>query len=90
MHRAIAALSPGDRLHVREHPDRWQLLDGNGAIVGELARSYQPPEGMHCAYATVLAIATWDRDSSEPEYQPNLCCDNWEVVLPELVFEPAP
>ena len=28
----------------------------------------------------------WRRDDSEPEYQPGLLCDEWEVVVPELVF----
>ena len=88
VHRAIAALSPGDRLQVREAQDRWQLLDRNGTIVGTLAASYQPPANTCCAFATVLAVATWDRDSSEPEYQSRLRSDKWEVVIPELVFEP--
>ena len=90
VHRAIAALSSGDHLRVREDPDRWKLLDRNGTQVGALASGYQPPAGMRCAFATVLAIATWDCDNSEPEYQPGLHCDKWEVVVPELVFEPAP
>ena len=88
VHRAITGLSSGDRLSIREDTHPWRLFDRNGIQVGTLATGYQPPEGMRCAYATVLAIATWDRDSSEPEYQPNLRCDRWEVVLPELVFEP--
>ena len=25
---------------------------------------------------------------TEPEYQSGLLCDEWEVVVPELVFEP--
>ena len=88
VHRAIAALSPGDRLQVRKHTDRWHLLDSNGTQVGTLAVNYTPPATMRCAYAKVLAIATWDRESSHPDYQPNLQCNKWEVVLPELVFEP--
>ena len=43
---------------------------------------------MKCAFATVMAVATWDRESSEPQYQDRLRCDIWEVVVPELVFEP--
>ena len=42
---------------------------------------------MRCRFARVLAIATWDRDSSDPQYQGRLQCDTWEVVVPELVFE---
>ena len=87
-HRAIAALSPGDLLQVRAGPSRWELLDRNGIVVGGLADSFDPPEGMRCAFATVLAIVAWDRELSEPQYQGGLRCDKWEVVVPELVFEP--
>ena len=45
---------------------------------------------MHCVAATVFAIATWDRERSEPEYRDALRCDGWEVVVPELTFEAAP
>ena len=88
MHRAIAALAPGDKLQVRVGSNRWELLNRNQMVVGQLASGFEAPQGMRCTYATVLAIATWDRESSEPEYQERLQCDNWEVVVPELVFEP--
>ena len=43
---------------------------------------------MRCVKATVLAIATWSRDRSDPQYHQRLKNDTWEVVIPELVFEP--
>ena len=46
------------------------------------------PTGLRCAFATVLAVATWDRERSEPEYRDGPQCDTWEVVVPELVFGP--
>ena len=88
VHRAIAALSPGDKLRVRVESDRWELLDRNGVVVGRLAGGFEAPAGMRCSYATVMAVATWDRDSSEPQYQDRLRCDRWEVVVPELALEP--
>ena len=88
VHRAIAALSPGDLLEARLGSGRWELLDGGGTVVGQLAGSFEAPSGMRCSSATVLAIATWGRESSEPEYQDGLLCDDWEVVVPELIFEP--
>lgn len=45
---------------------------------------------MICAGATVAAIAAWGKDRSDPDYLDRVHCDEWEVVLPELVFEPAP
>ncbi len=88
-HRAIAALSPGDPLQVRTTGNRWQMLDRNGVEVGQLAGSFEPPEGMRCAFATVMAVVAWEREQSEPEYRANLRCDSWEVVVPELIFEPV-
>ena len=88
VHRAITALAPGDRLEVRVSSGRWELLDQSGTVVGQLAGSFEAPAGMECSFATVLAIVTWDRERSEPEYRDGLRCDSWEVVVPELIFEP--
>ncbi len=88
VHRAIAALSPGDSLGVRSGPRRWELLDRKGTVVGQLASSFTPPEGMRCVIATVLAVAKWSKEASETQFQDNLRCEEWEVVVPELVFEP--
>ena len=88
VHRAIAALSPGDPLQLRVGSRRWELLDRNGTVVGQLASGFEPPTGLRCTFATVMAVATWDRERSEPEFQNGLRCDTWEVVVPELVFEP--
>ena len=88
VHRAIVALSPGDALEVRVGSNRWRLLDRNGTVVGELAGGFEPPDDMRCVSATVFAIAAWDRERSEPEYRGDYRSDSWEVVIPELVFEP--
>ncbi len=89
VHRAIASLSPGDRLEVRRGSNRWELLDRKGTVVGQLARGFEVPDGARCTFATVLAVVTWDRERSEPEYRDGIKCDAWEVVVPELVFEPG-
>ena len=88
VHRAISALAPGDPLQVRVARERWELLDGTGTVVGRLARTFEPPAAMRCVSAVVHAVVTWSRDASEPEFQAGLKCDHWEVVVPELVFEP--
>ena len=89
IHSAIAALSPGHALQIRvaEHGS-WELMDRAGMVVGRLARSFQPPAGMQCRAGTVLAIVEWSREASDPRYQDRVKCDRWEVVVPELVFEP--
>ena len=91
MHKAIAALAPGDPLTLRHtggNGNRWELFDSAEHRVGRLARDFKPPPGMYCRSATVLAIVTWSRELSEPQFQPGIKCDAWEVVVPELMFAP--
>lgn len=90
VHAAITGLSPGDLLEVRSGPARWELLDGDGTMVGQLAGGFEGISGMRCAFARVLAVIEWDRERSEPEYRQGFRSDSWEVVVPELVFEPGP
>ena len=52
-----------------------------------ISGGFEVPAGMSCTFGTVLAIATWDREVSEPQYRDGLRCDSREVVVPELVFE---
>ena len=89
IHRAIAALSAGEPLEVRiVDGGKWQTADGAGRVVGRLAGSFEPPTGMRCRAASVLAVVGWSREASELEYRDAMRCDTWEVVVPELVFEP--
>jgi ATP-dependent DNA helicase RecQ len=90
VHQAIAALSPGDYLELREEREHLALVDGKGNTVGRLARAYAPPAGMSCIAASVAAIVIWGREQSEPEYRDRLRCERWEVVVPDLVFAPGP
>ena len=87
LHRSIKILKPGDPLQTRPRRDRWELLDNKGTPVGALARSYKAPDNLPCTQATVAAIATWNKDRSDPQYRQHLHNDHWEVVIPELIFE---
>ena len=88
VHRAIAALSPGGPLEARVNEQgRWELLNLSGTVVGRLANNFQPPHGTRCSSATVLAVVTWSRETSAPQYRDSVRCDTWEVVVPELVFD---
>ena len=87
VHRAIAALSPGDPLEAQVNEQgRWELLNRSGTVVGRLANTFRPPHGTRCSSATVLAVVAWSREASAPQYKDSVKCDTWEVVVPELVF----
>jgi ATP-dependent DNA helicase RecQ len=89
VHRAITALSPGDSLVLQQTAEHWELQDSGGAVVGRLSRAFSHPPGMQCVEATVVAVIIRHREDSEPEFQDWCKCDEWEVVLPELAFEPV-
>jgi len=42
--------------------------------------------GMRCIEARVHVILVRFRQDSDPTYADTLKCDQWETVLPELVF----
>lgn len=88
VHR-IKKLLPGDSLVLQQSLDHWELLDSDGAVVGRLSRAFSMPPGMECVEARVAAVIVRRREDSEPEFQDWYKCDKWEVVLPELIFEPV-
>ncbi|MHB8791265.1 MAG: RecQ family ATP-dependent DNA helicase [Desulfobulbaceae bacterium] len=87
--QAIAALAVDDPLVLLDEGGRRELLDGNGNVVGRLARGFSPPAGMRCIDGRVRAIIVRRREEEGAEFQDRVCCDRWEVVLPELVFAPV-
>ena len=88
VHRAIGRLRTGLELWLREGHGRFELVDDRGTCVGRLAGRFSPPSGKTCIRADVQAIVGRRREESKPEYLDRVCCAQWEVVVPELVFEP--
>ncbi len=89
VHRAITDLSVGDSLETRITGDgRFEYRDQRGAVVGRLAASFRAPPETRCRSAKVYAIVGRSREASRPEFHETVRCDAWEVVIPELIFEP--
>ena len=93
LHHYIASLSPGDPLTFQYERDRWELRNTDDKVVGLMAKTFRPPEGMKCISAQVSAICVWDKQrsgnpSTTEDYTKGLKADRWEVVIPTLVFEP--
>jgi ATP-dependent DNA helicase RecQ len=87
VHRAIAALQPGDRLDLVAAGERLELRDLAGRPVGRLAKKYQVMNGYRVVDVRVSAI-TIRRKDANPEYAEMARTDRWEVVVPELIYEP--
>ena len=84
---ALAAMQVGDPVNLTENEGRWRIHDKHGVAIGQMARSYSPPDGSRFVRGEVSAIIEWRRIDNADEFQRNIRRDAWEVVLPELVFE---
>jgi ATP-dependent DNA helicase RecQ len=85
--KAIAAARPGDPVHLFRDGDRWRVDNAKGQTLARLSRAFVPPEGTTFLRGDVAAILNWRREDGDEEYHHLLRRDEWEVVLPELVFE---
>ena len=84
---AIAAARPGDPVHLTRDGDRWRIENAQGQTLARLSRAFVPPEGTTFLRGEVAAVLNWRREDGAEEYNHLLRRDEWEVVLPELVFE---
>ncbi len=85
IHGAIRRLRQHDPLDVLTDRSPWELATKAGQVIGRLAKQYEPKGQVQSA--RVHAVVGWGRDDSAPEFQEGLPCDEWEVVVPELVFD---
>lgn len=88
VHAQIAELRPGSTLQLDASDGHWVLRNADNWVVGQMAKSFQPPPNMRCCLALVDAITIRYRADSQPEYQHLARCEHWETVIPALVFEP--
>jgi ATP-dependent DNA helicase RecQ len=87
VHAAIGALRPGDPVMIVQQGERLELRDRAGRVVGRLAKAYSIPSRCRCVEARVAAIVARRLEDTEPDYREAVRCDQWEVVVPELVFD---
>jgi ATP-dependent DNA helicase RecQ len=83
---AIAAANPGDPVHLIRDGVRWRIENTQGQTLARLSRAFTPPEGGTFLRGEVSAILKWRREDGNEDFNHLLSRDEWEVVLPELVF----
>jgi ATP-dependent DNA helicase RecQ len=84
---AIAAARPGDKVHLIRDGDRWRIDNAQGQTLARLSRAFSPPEGTTFLRGEVAAILHWRREDGDEDYHHLLRRDEWEVVLPDLLFD---
>ncbi|WP_236638472.1 hypothetical protein [Mangrovicoccus ximenensis] len=65
---------------------RWMLLNAAGQAVGRLSAKYAPPEGCRFLRGEVGAVVRWRKLDNAEEWRGSIRRDDWETILPELVF----
>lgn len=86
IHSLIARIAPGSRLNLQEINGVWHLLNAQGATVGKMSRKFDIPQDMQCIDARVGAIIVRRKEETDTTKYREPKCDQWEVVVPELVF----
>ncbi len=84
---AIAEARIGDPITlIREH-DRWHLKDLSGRSLGRMSKSFAPPSNTSFVRGEVAAILRWRKEYADEAFHYTIRRDNWEIVIPEMVFE---
>ena len=84
---AIAQAQTGDPITLVHEQDRWQLKDTRGHSLGRMAKSFRPPANSRFVHGEVAAILKWRKEYGDEAFHHTLKRDDWEIVVPELVFE---
>lgn len=83
---AIAAAKVGDPIQLARDGTAWVIHDQSGVVLGRMAKSWSPPEGLEFVRGEIGAIVRWRRSDNKEEFREYLRREEWEAVLPELVF----
>ncbi len=83
---AISSARPGDPVRLIRDGDRWRIDNDQGQTLARLSRAFAPPEGTTFLRGEVAAVLNWRRQDGDEDYHHLLRRDEWEVILPELVF----
>jgi ATP-dependent DNA helicase RecQ len=83
---AIASAKATDPVQLTRREDSWMLETPEGQPIGRMAKSWTPLPGLTFIRGEVGAIIRWRKVDSGEEYRDTLRRDEWEVVVPELVF----
>jgi ATP-dependent DNA helicase RecQ len=87
VHDAIAEAQVGAQVWLTRIGDRWQVEDSRGRALGRMSKAFAPPIDTKFVTGEIAAIIHWRKEDADERFHHLLKCANWEVVVPELVFE---
>ncbi len=84
---AIAAAQVGDPVRLVAERETWLIRDAQGRALGRMAKAWSPPRGGTFLHGEVGAVVRWRKSDNKEDYRASLRREQWEAVLPELVFD---
>ncbi|MBV7410615.1 RecQ family ATP-dependent DNA helicase [Maritimibacter sp. DP1N21-5] len=87
VHRAISEARVGHAVQLKQAAGRWQVEDMSGRVLGRMAKAFAPPVGTRFVSGEIAAIIRWRKEDAGESFHHMLRREEWEVVIPDLVFE---
>ncbi len=87
VHRAISEATVGDAIQLKMAGGRWQIEDMSGRVLGRMAKAFAPLGGTRFVSGQIAAIIRRRKDDAGEKFHHMLRREDWEVVVPDLVFE---
>ncbi|QNE07638.1 RecQ family ATP-dependent DNA helicase (plasmid) [Croceicoccus marinus] len=87
--QAIAKAKVGDPIQLVPEGQGWFIKDITGQTIGRMRKSYRPPDGYHVESIKIGAIVRWRKSDNAEEFREYIRRDEWETVLPDIVFAQA-
>lgn len=85
-HAAIFDARIDEPVTLQLRSGKWLVLDQYQRPIGRMAGSWKPPENTSLISGKVGAIVKWQKTDSDERFHTYIKRDEWETVLPELVF----
>ena len=83
---AISVAQVGDPVTLVDEGESWTIRNIRGQKLGRMSRAFAPPEGLTFLRGEIGAIVRWRKSDSKEEFRGNIRREEWEAVLPELIF----
>ena len=92
-YRALQAVQTGDSIRLAHHQTNnwsgWRLHDQSGAVIGTMARAFNPPEGYVCDQARIAWLVSRRHEEAQAADYAAPVREEWHVAVPEFVFRPV-
>ena len=81
-------------LECDDEKNKWEVMNERGEVLGRMSKKFEPPQGFKLVRGKIGAIVTRyksdGKQNEKPEHREAKVREQWEVVLPELIFERIP